>query len=513
MNLLRGTFARATPYLERLDAMLSSPGAVTDDPSLQGEWLAIQSKLLLVQGRPAESRDLGNRALQILPEAEVNVRSMIHVNLAMAYQQMLDYDHAAETFQSIVRDARATGNFVSETLGISGRVQMMLLQGRLHLAFEIAAEGIDRLEASERVTPFAATLYGEIGQIRYYWHQLDEAQKYLLRSIQTSGRSGYSDPEIYQHVMLSRMFQMDGNWDASTQEIQKACDLSRIIPPAMVREEVISQQVRVYLATGRLEAALTVLKGEGFSFDGEFRYPDLLPDSGAPVRPVTHPVGLLYNSALRVLLFQARMKHNLENLKRGIELASIVLAGELQCRHIPIALETLLLRGQMYETLGNERKSLADVAKALELAEPEGFISVFVEEGTPTARALETMLDRDLLGAVQPGYVQDILSTFPKTQISAKRGGRQPASNLRASADAVEAGDPLAPVEALTNRELEVLQLIAAGDSNRAIAEKLVITVSAVKKHSANIYGKLYVSSRTQAVARARQLRLLPNIE
>jgi LuxR family maltose regulon positive regulatory protein len=68
----------------------------------------------------------------------------------------------------------------------------------------------------------------------------------------------------------------------------------------------------------------------------------------------------------------------------------------------------------------------------------------------------------------------------------------------------------MALVEPLTTRELEVLHLIAAGDSNRAIAEKLVITVSAVKKHTGNIFGKLNVNSRTQAVARARQFRLLP---
>ncbi|HEX9028780.1 MAG TPA: LuxR C-terminal-related transcriptional regulator, partial [Anaerolineales bacterium] len=66
------------------------------------------------------------------------------------------------------------------------------------------------------------------------------------------------------------------------------------------------------------------------------------------------------------------------------------------------------------------------------------------------------------------------------------------------------------PVEALTHRELEVLKLIAAGDSNQAIAEKLFITVSAVKKHTSNIFGKLSVNSRTQAVARASACGLLP---
>jgi len=64
-------------------------------------------------------------------------------------------------------------------------------------------------------------------------------------------------------------------------------------------------------------------------------------------------------------------------------------------------------------------------------------------------------------------------------------------------------------IEQLTSRELEVLTLIATGDSNKEVAEKLVISLSAVKKHTANIYGKLNVNSRTQAIVRARELGLL----
>ena len=97
---------------------------------------------------------------------------------------------------------------------------------------------------------------------------------------------------------------------------------------------------------------------------------------------------------------------------------TLVLAGELQCRHIPIALETLLLRSQMHTALGNERDSLADVAKALELAEPEGFISIFVEEGPPIAESLTNLIMRNLPGTVQAGYVQEILAAFPGTQTS-----------------------------------------------------------------------------------------------
>jgi LuxR family maltose regulon positive regulatory protein len=146
INLLRGTFAQAGPHLERLVTMFSSPEADNTDASLQGEWLAIQSKLLLVQGRPAESRDLASRALQILPQEDTHVRSMVHANLAMAYQQMLDYDHAAEMFQSIVRDAQATKFRLGAGHFWAGA--MMLLQGRLIFTYEIATDGINRLEGS-----------------------------------------------------------------------------------------------------------------------------------------------------------------------------------------------------------------------------------------------------------------------------------------------------------------------------------------------------------------------------
>jgi ATP/maltotriose-dependent transcriptional regulator MalT len=210
---------------------------------------------------------------------------------------------------------------------------------------------------------------------------------------------------------------------------------------------------------------------------------------------------------LRLLLYEAKVNGHLENLKRGLELAARVLAGELQCQHIPIALQTLLLRSQMYAELGEEQNSIADVAKALELAEPEGYISSFAEEGKPIADALAFLLTSDLLGQVRSEYVQEILAAFLYAPLPKEASSEQPPAKSQAGGGEIE---NTALVEPLTPRELEVLRLIAEGDSNRTIAEKLVITVSAVKKHCGNIYGKLNVNSRTQAVARARQLGLLP---
>jgi LuxR family maltose regulon positive regulatory protein len=137
--------------------------------------------------------------------------------------------------------------------------------------------------------------------------------------------------------------------------------------------------------------------------------------------------------------------------------------------------------------LGNRPAGQSDCLQALALAEPEKMISAFVEEGSAIAQILTSLLERDQLNTVDPAYVKSILEAFPE--------------------DGWPSQEEL--VEPLSKRELEILQLIAEGLSNQEIADRLVVTLHTIKKHSSNIYSKLGVSSRTQAVAQARQLKLL----
>jgi LuxR family maltose regulon positive regulatory protein len=503
LYLLRGALNQASPYVERLSQLFSTADSLRQDPVLQGEWLAIQSNLLNIQGKPAESRDLANQALQVMPPAHTAVRSMVLVNLATAYGRMLDYDHAVETWELLVQAGREAGDYSIEILGAAGEGQLLEQLGRLRRTFEIASAGIQRIETSGRSTPFSATLYGELGQVYYHWYQIEQARKYFLLSVQKSGHTGYSDPEIYYHIINSRISLIAGDLQAAEQEIQTAMELGRRIPPAMVREELIDQQVCVHLACGRLGAAQETLRAEGFSFESGFQHPELPPEAN-----LSHSLGLLYCSALCVLLALAREKGDRQSLKAGLALADRLLAGELQGQHILIALKTLLLRAQVHAELGDETNSLADVLKALEFAEPEGYISIFVEQGAPVAGALRSLKQRHLLAGVNTEYVQAILAAFPGGKPESARAS-SPASAPGSPGLAAGLGEELGLVEPLTPREMEVLELIAAGCSNQDIAERLVITVSAVKKHSTNIYGKLNVSSRTQALVRARQLGLL----
>jgi LuxR family maltose regulon positive regulatory protein len=497
MNLLRGTPLQAVPFIDRLRILFSTLGADADDPTLQVEWLAVQSEQLISQGKPEESRALAIQAQRMLPEVDTIIRSMIYVTLAKAYQVTLDYDRAAEVFQMIVQDARRSGDITFEVLGTAGQAQMVLKQGRLHQTHKIVSEGIRRLKLSGKKVPFSATLYGELGQVYYHWRQFDPAREYMRCSMEISGKSGYSDPEIYFHLTLSKICQMEGDLDGAVREMEKASHLAGILPPAMIRANVIAQQVWVDLATDRPAAAEHLLEAEGFSFGGLFGFPAL-----APGTPVTLEAGLLYNSAFRTLLSRAKRERDSANLNHAIDLAERVIAGELRCQNLPVALETLLLLSQMYAVLGDPLQSLAVAARALELAEPEGFISSFIEEGKPIADILADLLKDPRPGKAPRAYIQAILAAFPHPT--------DPGDEISETAAVKLHTDTIsALVEPLTARELEVLRLIAEGDSNQTIAAKLVITVSAVKKHTGNIYSKLAVGSRTQAISRARQLGLL----
>jgi LuxR family maltose regulon positive regulatory protein len=472
MHLMRRNFTEAAPHLERLQEIFATPKVEKIEPALWGQWLALQSMLLNAQGKAMESRDVAEQALKILPENEAQVRSMTYMGLANAYEQMLDYERANQAAEAIIEHGRAAGDLASEVFGLSFLGKLLVEQGSLHSAYEIATQAMRRIEQTSSFSPFSATLYGELAQVYYHWHQLEEAREYFSRSVEWSLLGGFSDAKIYHSVFLSRLFQMDGDLQASLQEIEKALELTQTawMAPALVMEEVVAQQVSIFLALDRFAPVQTVLKRYGFGFDNGFSFPELAPGSS-----ISHPKGLLYNSALRTLLYEAGRKHDQQSLKGGIELANLVIEGSLRSRQLPIALQTLLLRAQLSMACGDDQAGMADVAKALELAEAEGFISIFVEEGQPIAEILINMLKRNQLGAVNRKYVQDNLAAFPETQLTRDARHEQSASPTQRARAATAVDELLLPIEPLTARELEVLGLIADGDSIQRIAESWLL--------------------------------------
>lgn len=153
------------------------------------------------------------------------------------------------------------------------------------------------------------------------------------------------------------------------------------------------------------------------------------------------------------------------------------------------ALEILVLQALAYEAQGHRSQALIPLKRALRLAEPEGYVRIFVDEGSPMAQLLTREMEAS--GRLQTYMLKLLTALGVQKEIQPTAHSQQPL------------------IEPLSERELEVLHLLAQGLSNRQIAERLYLALSTVKGHNRNIYSKLQVSRRTEAVARAHELGLL----
>ena len=249
-------------------------------------------------------------------------------------------------------------------------------------------------------------------------------------------------------------------------------EAARVAPgPAGLVNPVPAQRARLRLAQGDLAGAERWTRENGLDAEDEPGYPR---EAG-------------YLVLARVLLAQDRPGPALTLLDRlHAAAAAQNRAGSL--------IETGALRALALAATGNEADAVTELAGALKLACPQGYIRVFADEGP----RLAALLGR-LVAAQRSGQAAGVpLGCLARLQhaLDAGHPGR----------DAVVQGI----VEPLTSRELEVLAMLAAGRSNQAIARELVVSLNTVKKHVSHVLGKLGAANRTEAVARARRLSLIP---
>jgi LuxR family maltose regulon positive regulatory protein len=160
--------------------------------------------------------------------------------------------------------------------------------------------------------------------------------------------------------------------------------------------------------------------------------------------------------------------------------------------HISRKIEILNLQALALQAVGDTQQAIMVLEQNLAIAEQQGFLSTFVNEGPPMARLLYKALSRGL----SPDYVQKLLAAFPDVEPGRPQFRKSGVMHVDW-------------IEPLSGRELEVLQLIAEGLSRQEIASQLVLSLNTVKTHARNIYSKLGVNNQMQAVGKARGLGLL----
>ena len=200
----------------------------------------------------------------------------------------------------------------------------------------------------------------------------------------------------------------------------------------------------------------------------------------------SHPRDFEHLTLARVFIVQGKLDEAFELLDWLHQTAGA--AGRTRS-----VIEILMLKSLTWQTYGDTSHAVSALEEAISLAEPEGYIRLFADEGP----MLSELLRRAYAGGISGDYVTKLMAACDK------------GSEWRIQAKGAGAISALTLPEPISDRELEILNLIANGRSNRQAAERLVVATSTVKKHLENIYGKLGVHNRTQAVARARELNLL----
>ncbi|HSQ84945.1 MAG TPA: LuxR C-terminal-related transcriptional regulator, partial [Desulfobacterales bacterium] len=164
-------------------------------------------------------------------------------------------------------------------------------------------------------------------------------------------------------------------------------------------------------------------------------------------------------------------------------------------KHTSRIIKILILQAMVFQAGNNTTQALVSIERSLTLAKPEGFVRIFVDEGPAVARLLHEALSR----GISPDYVCQLLGAFPLVE-------SEEATSMKSKVDQSEL------IEPLSDREIEVLQLIAEGLTNPEISSRLCVSLNTVKTHTRNIYAKLGVHTRTQAVARGRALGIIRSV-
>lgn len=465
--------------------------ALAHDPqeaSLRGEIAAIYATVASFRGATTRTITLCQQALLLIAPENTYLRTMTMQALGFAYRINGQVLEANKAFTEALALSQASNQLFwqIDALCNLGIVQMM--QGQLHTAAQTTQRALALVDAQGgEALPIACEVYFTWASLLHEWHDLTNAQHYLQKSMALGERSGNTDILLSSYSLQARVEHTRRRSAAALAALQHAQQLAHHYQVPRLIQRLNAYQAQLWVVYGNLAEA------ERWAAESARRQDDLA-DFSQTMETIT----------------LARLRFAQGAPTVALRLLEPLVADAQAAGRISGLIQLLALRAIVQQAQGQFAAAMTTLAEALCLAEPEGYVSTFIDEGEIMHALLLAFRTSQRLPGAYPNpnnnllaYVEKLLAAFPSPKETLPS-----ATDTPSLVEKPQATSP-ALLEPLSEREREVLALIAAGFSNREIGAKLVIEVGTVKRHVTNIFGKLGAASRTQAVATARHLDLL----
>ncbi|MCB9078574.1 MAG: tetratricopeptide repeat protein [Anaerolineaceae bacterium] len=485
LELVSSDYANLAVRIEEVDQALQKDRPLEPDAAfndLQSELLTYNAVLLVTQNKFPEAIAQAKQALAHADVSNFYLQGFITLIWAGAVFNNKQEKEALSLLRKSIELSEKAGSLFWALLGIAKLAQFQDLTGELRAAEMLYRQAVQLAsQEQDQHSPGVSFAYDGLGQIYSEWNRLDEAAAYLEQAIKLSDVGGLKIGSMMDRLHLALVCQYQRKAERVEQLVSEAEKILQEISHPFAEHVLCLLKIRLLLAQGKLaEAAQWGRKlDKNLSSDDPWIVAE---NTGAALA--------------RIYIVQARLRPESDSLDKALELLAKLTRQAKSLGRLSYLIEGLVLQALAHQLKGNIDPAVSMLADALRLGQPEGYFRVFVNEGQPMAHLLSELQTRQPTYAA---YTQQLRAAILQEQ-PPKDEAPLPVSTLSPA-------EPL--VESLSERELEVLRLVAAGSSNSQIAKVLIIAQGTVKKHLSNIFGKLNAESRTQAVARGRELGLL----
>jgi len=443
---------------------------------LPGSIAMYHAGLALVRGNVPDTMAHARRALDTTPEDDHVTRGGAAGLLGLAYWTSGDLESAHRAFGDGMASLQKAGNISDSINGAVTLAAIRIAQGRLHDAMRTYEQALQlAIQQGALTLRGTADMYVGMSEVEREHNDLDVARQHLLKSKEMGELAGFPQNRYRWRVAMARILEAQGDLHGALDLFDEAerlymSDFSPNVYP------IAARKTRLWLAQGKLDEALNWAREQGLSTDDDLNY----------VREFEHI------TLARILLARYISDHSDSSIRKATGLMESLLKAAQEGGRMGSVIEILILEALAQHAQGDISAAFIPLQQALTLAEPEGYIRIFLDEGLPMAQLLREASKRGIM----PGYTGKLLTAF-ETQ------GNVNASPIPAS----PASQPL--IEPLSQRELELLRLLKSDLSGPEIANHLMIALSTVRTHTKSIFNKLNVNDRRAAVKRAIELGLI----